>query len=176
MIKYRIRQNWRDFSELTIVDEALNGRTIRKERKSQVVGLIGELTFGRYLLDNQIEFSYLANKSMDFDFEIDGVFIDVKSGFCNLRPQNDWHCRIPTYQEFQRTDLYVFANVSDADVYLMGWISKDAFWHGNKSWLVNKGEIDRKEQLTDNRIISVSDLNQMEDLLTFLTHYDRNAH
>lgn len=170
MIKYKIRQNWRDFADSAVGDEALNGRTIANGRKSQVVGLMGEMVFGRYLIDNQLDFQYLAMESTDFDFRVDSLFIDVKTAHSNYEPQPDWHCRIPTYQEFQRTDIYVFAGVSDYDATLWGWITKDRFWSDEVSWLQEKGSMDKKIQLAENRMMNISDLNSMEDLITLLAH------
>lgn len=173
MINYKIRQTWREFSKDAIVEEALNLKTIKKDRQSQVVGLMGELCFGRYLIDNEIDFEYLANQSMDFDFESNGIFIDVKTAYSKHQPRPDWLCRIPEYQHFQRSDLYVFAGASDTEVHLYGWISKHEFWFGDRSWREEEGsinEITGKLNRVDCRQMKIADLNPMDDLVTFLAH------
>lgn len=173
MINYKIRQTWREFSQNRIVDKALSMRSIKKDRQAQVIGLMGEMCFGRYLIDNEVDFDYLANQSMDFDFESNGIFIDVKTAYSKYTPKPDWHCRIPCYQDFQRTDMYVFAGATDSEVYLYGWISKHEFWFVDKTWQENEGDIDPATGVmhqVDCRKIKIADLKPMDDLVTFLAH------
>lgn len=170
MIKYTMRHNWREYIEKKLRDEKLNKRTYGEYKKSQYVGLAGELCFGRYLNDAGIDFEYCGDRSFDFDFSVGDTFIDVKSRPSKTVPFKDRDCTIADYLKFQRTDIYVFAAVCEKEIYLIGWEHKDRFW--NSEYAINykagdelRGGLIREDCTT----VKANHLAPMESLLTFLS-------
>jgi len=177
MIKYTIRQNWRDHIERNLKNEKLNERTIADWKKSQYVGLAGELCFARFLDDNGIDFDYCGDKSYDFDFACGDTFIDVKSRCSNFIPvPYGTDFAITDYLEFQRTDIYVFTAVCEKEIYLLGWEHKDRFWNHEHAVKWKAG--DKRSQSivkADCTSLKVCYLAPMESLLTYLSVKDENS-
>lgn len=128
MIKYVIRHNWLHYAHMKHTGEPHNRTTIVKDGSGQIAGTLGEMAFGRWLTDLDIDFDYSADQSRNYDFVVGGYRIDVKTKKTVGEPKPDYMVRIPKSQKNQDCDLYVFAYCTDHEVYLLGFTSKIAFW------------------------------------------------
>lgn len=129
MIKYVIKDNWINWAHLKHTGKPYNSNTIVKNGRGQITGTLGEMAFGRWLTDLDIDFDYVADRSYDCDFIVGDYRIDVKSKKSIGPPRPDYVERIPFSQQRQNCNIYVFTYVTDAEVYLVGYCNKDDFWY-----------------------------------------------
>jgi len=171
MIEYAIRENWRQYVHKKIKSASINDRTVVRHYRSQETGFLGECAFGRYLQDNNIDFEYHGDCSFDFDFIVNGIYIDVKSSGTKYGKKPEHNCILTQYQEKQRTDIYVFTAVSQSKVWLMGWEDKKRFWQNGER--KSKGEISGNLAIKQDCILmQYKQLAPMQDLLTYLALHE----
>jgi len=163
MIDYIVKQEWRQHAEKMATGEKFNETTIKECGEGQVAGTIGELAFGRYLIDSGLGFDYVAQDSFDHDFEVMGSRVDVKTKKSVGKPKPNYMIRVPLSQRDQDTDTYVFTYLSDDRIWLLGWEDKQDFWRGRKSFVARQGDvIDGFVEKVDCRYMFVEDLNNFE--------------
>lgn len=110
------------------------------EGESQIYGALGEVI--------AIEFLQSLNKNVqyvgcyDYDLEINGKKIDVKTIKTDKEPTNDFNANISAYNTRQQTDFYLWCSVSESMQYgyIIGYLEKDEFYRIAE--LKKKGEID----------------------------------
>jgi hypothetical protein len=79
MVKYIIRHNWINYAHIKHTGYPFNETTIVKDGRGQITGTLGEMAFGRWLTDLDIDFEYCADDSMNYDFKVGEYRIDVKT-------------------------------------------------------------------------------------------------
>lgn len=103
-----------------------NQKSITYKRElGNLAGFTGEAIFQKYRPD-----AIPTPNSMDHDFILKDVKIDVKSRASDLEPRPHWDCKIPAYSvEVQECDVYVFTIVrsNGNGGYLLGWLPKSDF-------------------------------------------------
>ena len=150
--------------------KAFNHMTILEGGSGQHVGMIGELTFAKWLMINGVEFSWSAcNKGpIDFSVFIKGRWagIDVKAKERNVPANWEHDAHVTVDQERYACDLYVFVNVTDNHPTIMGWCGKDRFWKDCKR--VYKGDTDGPfTEHVDAGKLTYKHLRKMGDLLAY---------
>jgi len=164
MIKYIIRHNWINYAHMKHTGEPFNPTTIVKNGSGQIAGTLGEMAFGRWLTDLDVDFDYAAAESRDYDFIAGGYRIDVKTKKTHGAPKPDYTVRIPKSQERQDCDIYVFAYATDHEVYLLGFASKQEFWE-EIGIPVNAGDkTDNFIEKVDAQYAYIKDLSDMQRL------------
>ena len=163
MIKQVIRQSWVQYAHQKHTGKAFNSTTIILDGSGQITGTMGEMAFGRWLMDADIDFDYCADSSIDF--VVGGYRIDVKTSKSIGEPKDYYTLRVPNSQRNQMCDLYVWAYLSGGAVYLLGYDDKSDFWESS-GYPVKKGDpgIGKHIEKTDAQVIVTKDLQDMERL------------
>jgi len=142
MIKYEITDGWRKYAEKKYTGRKFNENTIKKGGEGQIAGTIGELAVGRWLKEKGFDFDYVADECVDYDFVVNkGHKIDVKTKNSVGAPKSGYMVRVPYSQEKQNCDTYLFTYCTSDYVYLMGWVGKDDWWAGDKTFEAKAGDI-----------------------------------
>ena len=116
-----IRQSWVDYANFT------------EDKHRTREELICHSAIGRHFQDCGIDFDYMHEKIMDFDFLINGRKIIVIT--MPTRIETD-HFDADMFKSlFVRgarkkddTDIYLFAAIVRNRVFILGWMSKPIFW------------------------------------------------
>jgi len=163
MIEVVIRESWVEYAKKNYSGDRYNQNTILPAGRGQFAGIIGECAVGRYFLDYGIDFEYEARESYQYDFDLSGYKIDVKSKFSVGVPKPDYVVRIPHYQKRQQCDIYIFTYVTESRVWILGWMDKSDFWFSSESTKAgdNRSGIEEK---ADCNFIEISALKPMQDL------------
>lgn len=171
MVKYIIRHNWINYAHIKHTGEPFNATTIVKDGAGQITGTLGEMAFGRWLTDLDIDFEYSADKSRNYDFVVGGYRIDVKTKKTHGEPKPDYMVRIPKSQERQDCDLYVFAYANDHEIYLLGFCEKSEFW-GEIGHSVRAGDkTESHTERVDAQLAYIRDLTDMQRLDLILSGF-----
>lgn len=167
MVKSHIKLPWLNYAHIKHTNKAFNSTTILEDGTGQITGTLGEMAFGRWLMDMDIDFDYCADSSMNYDFVVGGYRVDVKSKKAldkHGEPRDDFTLRIPCSQKNQDCDIYVFTYVYSKDVYLLGSMEKSDFW-GYYGHDVKAGEkTGNFTERQDARLAYIRDLTDMERL------------
>ena len=165
MIKQVIRESWVQYAHRKHTGKAFNSTTIMSHGSGQITGTMGEMAFGRWLMDVGVDFDYCADDSIDYDFIAGGYRIDVKTSKSIGEPKDYYTLRVPNSQRNQQCDLYVWAYLSEGAVYLLGFAEKSDFWE-SAGYPVKKGDpgIGKHIEKTDAQVIVTKDLQDMERL------------
>ncbi len=171
-MKLEIEDRWREYAKKESTGKKFNDSTIREGGAGQYTGTIGEMAFGRYLLDAGLPFKYVAKDSFDHDFQIFNYSVDVKSKKSVGEPKKNYMVRIPDSQKTQDSDLYVFSYVTPEFVTFLGWMDKQEFWSGQKTFSIKAGDIvDGFVEKVDCRYTFVGELNDFDTFeLLFVPH------
>lgn len=167
MVKSHIRLSWLNYANQKSTKKAFNSTTILEDGEGQITGKLGEMAFGRWLIDMEIDFDYCAESSMSCDFVVGGYRVDIKSKKAldkHGEPRDNFTIRIPYSQKNQDCDIYVFTYVYSKDVYLLGSMEKSDFWnyYGHD---VKAGEkTGNFTERQDARLAYIRDLTDMERL------------
>lgn len=150
--------------------QAFNSMTILDGGSGQHAGKLGEIEFARWLIANDIEFSWHAcdRGPIDFSVILSGrcTGVDVKAKERNVPP--DWRhdAHVTAEQERYACQVYVFCSVTDGEPTLMGWRGKLEFWEMCRR--VTKGDIDGSfTERADAGKLSYGKLRKMEELLSY---------
>jgi len=164
MIKYHITLPWLNYAHIKHTNKAFNSTTILENGSGQIAGTIGEMAFGRWLIDLDIDFDYCAGESYNCDFIVGGYRIDIKTKKTHGEPQEDYTVRIPESQIGQDCDLYVFTYANDHDVYFLGFAEKNDYWQ-EIGFPVKAGDLtDNFTEKVNAQVAYVRDLTDMERL------------
>jgi hypothetical protein len=108
--------------------------------ESQIYGALGEVIAMHFLRSINKPVQYVG--SYDYDLEINGKKIDVKTIQTDKEPTNDFNANIDASNTRQKTDFYLWCSVSKSMKYgyIIGYLAKDEFY--KISQLKKKGEID----------------------------------
>ena len=111
------------------------------EGGSQIYGALGEVMVMNFLQLYSEKVKHVG--SFDFDIEINGKKIDVKTFKTDKEPTKDFNVNISAYNITQQTDFYLWCSVSESMKYgyIIGYLEKDEFY--KIAQLKRKGEIDR---------------------------------
>ena len=164
MVKYIIRYNWMNYAHIKHTNEPYNKTSILKDGSGQIAGTLGELAFGRWLNDLEIDFEYIADDSKDCDFIVGGYRVDVKTKKTFGEPRDDYTVRIPKTQQNQECDIYIFAYATDHAVYMLGYSSKYDFWDTIGHSVKAGDQTDNFIEKVDATYARISDLTEMERL------------
>ncbi len=138
MIKIYITPEQLDEAQRLYHFKTLNNSITKGE--SQIYGAIGEIIAMDYLrsLNKQVE--YVG--AYDYDLQINGKKIDVKTFKTNKEPTNDFNANISAFNHTQKTDFYLWCSVAINMEYgyIIGYLEKDEFYRIAE--LKKKGEID----------------------------------
>lgn len=124
--------------------------------KGQICGAIGEILVAEFYEGHEI----CTDSTKDYDMIIDGHKIDVKTKNTTVRPRPFFLCSIEETQKHQMCDFYFFVRClkSLKGAWLLGYISKDQFFH--KSKFVREGERDVNGFIfrANNYVLPISEL------------------
>lgn len=137
----RRREMERRFDSLHHSSNALNGRTVHRNRFSRMAGLLGEVIFEQLYPNAKLA------KDISFDYLYKGRKIDVKCKLRNHPPRITDDASIFEYQLANCTaDVYYFMSTTmDFErVWLCGWIRKLDLIQHPKRRVWKKGEMDKK--------------------------------
>lgn len=110
------------------------------EGESQIYGALGEVMVMDFLRSLNKPVNYIG--SYDYDLEINGKKIDVKTIKTDKEPTNDFNANISAFNTRQQTDFYLWCSVAESMKYgyIIGYLEKDEFYR--LAELKKKGEID----------------------------------
>lgn len=110
------------------------------EGESQIYGALGEVMVMDFLRSLNKPVQYIG--SYDYDLEINGKKIDVKTIKTDKEPTNDFNANISAFNTRQKTDFYLWCSVAESMKYgyIIGYLEKDEFYRVAE--LKKKGEID----------------------------------
>lgn len=166
MIWCNVDKTWLSYAKHKNTGEKFNHMTILESGQGQIPGTLGELGFIKYLKKNNIEYDYVADQKLPYDFLINGIKVDVKTKLCTSKPKKSYSCHVAMTQKNYDADIYVFARTDMERVYLLGYIDKSNFWcaENQNAKDVKKGEVDDdhfKEKENARKMI-ISDLVEMK--------------
>ena len=150
--------------------QAFNHMTILDGGSGQHAGKLGEIAFAKWLIVNDVEFSWHAcdKGPVDFSLSLSGRYagVDVKTKERNVPADWNHDAHVTAEQERHACQIYVFCNVTDGETTLMGWCGKLEFWQ--KCRRVKKGS---KEgpfvERADAGKLPYRELKKMEHLLRY---------
>ena len=171
MLKYIIRHNWINYAHIKHTGYPFNETTIVKDGRGQITGTLGEMAFGRWLTDLDIDFEYCADDSMNFDFKVGEYRIDVKTKKTHGVPRPDYMVRIPKSQERQQCVMYVFAYATDHEIYLLGFASKSEFWSSLGHSVKAGDKTESHTEKVDAQFAYIRDLTDMQRLDLMLSDF-----
>lgn len=92
----------------------------RTSGRGNLVGFLGEILAARHL-------NAVIVDNYDYDIELNGLNIDVKTKSCSSEPRPHYLCSVMSYQLENKADGYYFAraNLTTNEVWLLGYISKE---------------------------------------------------
>ena len=131
----------------------------RTQGKGNLAGFVGEALTERYTSGRLVE-------SFDYDIEIDGSRIDVKTKSCSSSPMGHYLCSVMSYQLKNECDGYIFARVNLASGigWLLGHISKSDLF--DRGFFAKKGSPDGKFLFTEDCWnIKISDLSEIPKVI-----------
>ena len=110
------------------------------EGESQIYGALGEVMVMDFLRSLNKPVKYIG--SYDYDLEINGKKIDVKTIKTDKEPTNDFNANISAFNTRQQTDFYLWCSVAESMKYgyIIGYLEKDEFYRIAE--LKKKGQID----------------------------------
>lgn len=110
------------------------------EGESQIYGALGEVMVMDFLRSLNKPVNYIG--SYDYDLEINGKKIDVKTIKTDKEPTNDFNANISAFNTRQQTDFYLWCSVAESMKYgyIIGYLEKDEFYRVAE--LKKKGQID----------------------------------
>lgn len=110
------------------------------EGESQIYGALGEVMVMDFLRSLNKPVQYIG--SYDYDLEINGKKIDVKTIKTDKEPTNDFNANISAFNTRQQTDFYLWCSVAESMNYgyIIGYLEKDEFYRVAE--LKKKGQID----------------------------------
>ena len=110
------------------------------EGESQIYGALGEVMVMDFLRSLNKPVNYIG--SYDYDLEINGKKIDVKTIKTDKEPTNDFNANISAFNTRQKTDFYLWCSVAESMKYgyIIGYLEKDEFYRVAE--LKKKGQID----------------------------------
>jgi hypothetical protein len=168
---YPVRPRWVDYAKSKSTGQQFNRTTILEDGAGQGAGRIGEMAFGRWLMDHGHSFSYEADTSFAYDFMVAGLRVDVKTKACTSPPKAHYTAHVTQSQQGHDCDVYFFLRASQEAVWLCGWMLKQEFWGSPAGIDVQPGEmVDGLVQKTAARRIQIQDLSQCDSFLRFI-HY-----
>ena len=111
--------------------------------KSNIFGALGEILIFDHYKSQGVKIDHAQH--YDYDFLIGGYKVDIKTKKMSpgLKPRDDWRINIPAYNTKQKTDFYLWVNVSEdlKEAFFIGYIKKDVFFE--EARFCEKGEYDR---------------------------------
>ena len=108
--------------------------------ESRMHGAMGEIMAIEFLRSRGKDVKYVG--CYDYDIEINGKKIDVKTIRTDKEPTDDFNANISAFNTTQKTDFYLWCSVS-VDMtygYVIGYLEKNEFY--KIAELKKKGEID----------------------------------
>lgn len=172
MLEIKIQPEWLAYARSKVTNKAFNKTTIVDSGGGQLVGLLGEIVFAQWFKSlSKTKIEHVGFNNYDYDFLIDNKRIDIKTKNCTSVPQPWYTVHIARSQEKQECDVYVFVRVKDYEVaYLLGWITKQEFWEGDKGRDVEKGEKE-SNGFTEKADARKMDIKDLEDMQTWKGSY-----
>jgi hypothetical protein len=130
------------FSKSNIV----NGNTVYDRKHSRIAGILGEIIF------KKIYPNATRSKDMTYDFDVNGVKIDVKCKYRTVVPRQDYEASFFLYQSKEKfnAELYFFMSTipSFEYVWLCGYMSKKDLLSDPHTELWKQGQIDKNNGMT----------------------------
>tara|TARA_R100001086_G_scaffold142896_1_gene75138 strand:- start:87 stop:608 length:522 start_codon:yes stop_codon:yes gene_type:complete len=157
-----------------------NKNTILDDGKGQIAGRMGEAEFAKLLCFYAPSFIWLGSNAGHYDFIIKitderAFSVDVKTKSRNVPVKNWYSAHVTMSQRTYDVDVYVFANETDGEVSMMGWCTKEWFWHNAR--IVQAGDADEKDDGFVERDaagkVPYNSLRPMEEMWERLLAYSR---
>lgn len=133
--------------------------------KGRLAGFIGEEVVKEFL--NATE-----DNTYEYDLDIMGVKIDVKTKQCKSKPKDYYECSVANYYK-QDCDLYVFVRTSPVNnptkAWILGWDTKDDYNDDGRH--LKKGELDGdngfvvKSDCINKEIKSLRAIEELKDIV-----------
>jgi hypothetical protein len=147
------------FSESNLV----NGKTVYDRKHSRIAGILGEIVF------KKIYPNATRSKDMTYDFDVNGVKVDVKCKYRTVVPRLEYEASFFLYQADEKfnADLYFFMSTipSFEYVWLCGYMSKKDLLANPHTEIWKQGQIDENNGMTfrqDTICLKYKYLNQVE--------------
>lgn len=161
-----VDKSWIKYAEKKDTGKSFNHMTILESGRGQVPGTLGELGFIKFLKKHKIDYEYVADKMLPYDFVVNGIKVDIKTKLCTSAPKKSYSCHVAMTQKYYDADVYVFARTDMEKVYLLGYTDKSNFWCNDNQNAkdVKKGELDDDffKEKENARKIKISDLTEMK--------------
>ena len=141
----------------------VNDKTVYDRKHSRVAGILGEIVF------KKIYPNAIRSKDMTYDFDVNGVKVDVKCKYRTVVPRQEYEASFFLYQlgEKFNAELYFFMSTvpSFEYVWLCGYMSKKDLLADPHTEIWKPGEIDKTNGMTfreDTVCLKYKYLNQVE--------------
>lgn len=114
------------FSELNVSGKEHHIFKTEDNLEKKRIGYIGELTFEKYLIENNINYETdeVLYKSDKFDFKIKGKSIDIKTTYWTSYKVTDKVFLNKEQTERKQIDYYVFAVIHMDKLEILGYLSR----------------------------------------------------
>lgn len=118
----------------------INKKTVYDRKESRIAGILGEIVF------KNLYPAATKSKDLTYDFDYDGLKIDVKCKYRKVRPVDDFQASFFMYQANKgfNADVYYFMSTirSFGYVWLCGTISKNNIMNNSNKEIWKAGQID----------------------------------
>jgi hypothetical protein len=140
MIEIPIKKSWIITAEKKAEELGRLNNSIR-EGKGNKIGILGEILVADYY-HNVRKFPTKIVNNFDYDLDIDGIRVDVKTKETTVIPEDYFYCSVASYNTSQKCDLYYFVRIMTdlSRGWLLGGLLREDFYE--KSTFGKKGEID----------------------------------
>jgi len=97
--------------------------------KGNMFGALGEIVVCDLFKSRGLDVDF--NSTYDYDLIINGNKVDVKTKRTTVVPKDYYLCSISSFNTRQKCDYYFFLRINEnmEDCYLLGWKSKEDFFH-----------------------------------------------
>ena len=108
--------------------------------KGNMFGALGEIVVCDLFKSRGLDVDF--NSTYDYDLIINGNKVDIKTKRTTVVPKDYYLCSISSFNTRQKCDYYFFLRINEnmEDCYLLGWKSKEDFFH--EAIFNRKGELD----------------------------------
>jgi len=136
-VKMPVDPQWRELAT-KYHQGILNKETIVED--AQYIGTLGEMAFAFFMRCCGLVATYMGDESIDYDFDVLGKKIDIKTCRRDYPFDGEYELKIPEYQRFQKADCYVFINLYGEFVEILGYMPSYLYWDHEKGALRETGE------------------------------------